>query len=94
MYITTIADSYVQINYSLSLSLIILNCTIFQNILDGHGRPQGGGQEQWCSGGGATGAIAPVPIFQGGAPLQFLNHLFPANFDYILEKLAYYSNYY
>ena len=34
---------------------------------------------QWCSGGGATGAIAPVPIFQGGAPLQFLFHLFLVN---------------
>ena len=49
---------------------------------------------QWCSGGGATGAIAPVPIFQGGAPLQFLFHLFLVNFDYILQKLAYYLNYY
>ena len=45
---------------------------------------------QWCSGSGATGAIAPVPIFQGGAPLQFLFHLFLVNFDYILQKLAYY----
>ena len=49
--------------------------------------------EQWCSGGGATGAIAPVPIFQGGAPLQFLFHLFLVNFDCILQKLAYYLNY-
>ena len=49
---------------------------------------------QWCSGSGATGAIAPVPIFQGGAPLQFLFHLFLVNFDYILQKLAYYLNYY
>ena len=44
---------------------------------------------QWCSGGGATGAIAPVPIFQGGAPLQFLVHLFLVNFAYILQKLAF-----
>ena len=36
--------------------------------------------EQWCSGGGATGTIAPVPIFPGGAPLQFLFHLFLVNF--------------
>ena len=26
---------------------------------------------QWCSGSGATEVIAPVPILQGGAPLQF-----------------------
>ena len=39
-----------------------------------------GTYSQWCSGGGATGAIAPVPIFQGGAPLQFLFHLFLVNF--------------
>ena len=45
--------------------------------------------EQWCSGGGATGAIVPVPIFQGGAPLQFLVHFFLVNFAYILQKLAY-----
>ena len=45
---------------------------------------------QWCSGSGATGAIAPVPIFQGGAPLQFLIHLFLVNFDDILQKLEYY----
>ena len=44
--------------------------------------------KQWCSGSGATGAIAPVPIFQGGAPLQFLVHLFLVNFAYILQKLA------
>ena len=50
------------------------------------------GPNQWCSGSGATGAIAPVPIFQGGAPLQFLLHLFLINFDYILQKLAYYLN--
>ena len=43
---------------------------------------------QWCSGGGATGAIAPVPIFQGGAPLQFLVHFFLVNYAYILQKLA------
>ena len=49
---------------------------------------------QWYSGSGATGAIAPVPIFQGGAPLQFLLHLFLVNFDYILQKLAYCLNYY
>ena len=42
--------------------------------------------KQWCSGGGATGAIAPVPIFQGGAPLQFLIHFFLVNFAYILQK--------
>ena len=36
------------------------------------------------SGGGACGAIAPVPIFKGGAPLQFLSHLFFVNFVYIL----------
>ena len=40
------------------------------------------------SGSGATGAIAPVPIFQGGAPLQFLFHLFFVNFVYVLQKLA------
>ena len=39
------------------------------------------------SGSGVTGAIAPVPIFQGRAPLQFLFHLFLVNFDYILQKL-------
>ena len=39
---------------------------------------------QWCSGSGATGAIAPVPIFHGEAPLQFLVHLFLDNFAYIL----------
>ena len=44
---------------------------------------------QWCSGGGATGAIAPVPIFQGGAPLQFLVHFFLVNYAYILQKLAF-----
>ena len=49
---------------------------------------------QWCSGGGATGAIAPVPIFQDGAPLQFLFHLFLVNFAYILQKLAFDLNYY
>ena len=49
---------------------------------------------QWCSGGGATGAIAPVPISQGGAPLQFLVHLFLVNFAYILKKLALQLNYY
>ena len=43
---------------------------------------------QWYSGGGATGAIAPVPIFQGGAPLQFLVHLFLVNFAYMLQKLT------
>ena len=48
-----------------------------------------GGYKQWCSGGGATGAIAPVPIFQGGAPLQFLVHFFLVNFAYILQKLAF-----
>ena len=45
---------------------------------------------QWCSDSGATGAIAPVPIFQGGAPLQFLFYLFLVNIDYILQKLTYY----
>ena len=45
--------------------------------------------KQWCSGGGATGAIAPVPIFQGGAPLQFLFHLFLVNFAYIFQKLSF-----
>ena len=44
---------------------------------------------QWCSGSGATGAIAPVPIFQGGAPLQFLFLLFPVNFAFILQKLSF-----
>ena len=37
--------------------------------------------KQWCSGGGATGAIAPVPIF--------LSHLFLVNFAYILQKLTF-----
>ena len=41
--------------------------------------------EQWCSG---SGAIPPVPIFQGGAPLQFL---FLVNFAYILQKLTFTS---
>ena len=49
---------------------------------------------EWCSGGGATGAIAPVPIFQGGASLQFLFHLFLVNFAYILQKLSFDSDYY
>ena len=48
---------------------------------------------QWCSGSGASGTIAPVPIFQGGALLQFLFHLCLVNFDYILQKLTYYLNY-
>ena len=41
---------------------------------------------QWCSG---SGAIAPVPMFQGGAPLQFLFHLFLVKFAYILQNLAF-----
>ena len=49
---------------------------------------------QWCSGGRATGAIAPVPVFQGGSPLQFLVHLFLVNFAYILQKLSFDLNYY
>ena len=49
---------------------------------------------QWCSGGGATGAIAPVPIFPGGAALQFLFHLFLVNFAYILQKLSFDLDYY
>ena len=49
---------------------------------------------QWCSGGGATGAIAPVPIFQGGAPLQFLFHLFLVNSADILQKLSFDLDYY
>ena len=52
------------------------------------------GNIQWCSGGGATGAIAPVPIFQGGAPLQFLFHLFLANFADILQRLSFDLDYY
>ena len=44
-------------------------------------------QNQWCSGSGATGAIAPVPIFQGGAPLQFLFLMFLVIFALILQKL-------
>ena len=39
-----------------------------------------------CSG-VVTGAIAPVPIFQGGAPLQFLFLLFLVIFALILQKL-------
>ena len=46
---------------------------------------------QWCSG---SGAIAPVPIFQGGAPLQFLFHLYIVNFAYVLQKLAFDYDYY
>ena len=46
------------------------------------------------SGVGATGAIAPVPVFQGGAPLQFLVHLFLVNFAYILQKLSFDLGYY
>ena len=49
---------------------------------------------QWCSGGGATGAIAPVSISQGGAPLQFPIHVFLGKFAYILQKLAFDLNYY
>ena len=52
------------------------------------------GLMQWCSGGGATGAIAPVPVFQGGAPLQFLFHSFLVNFAYNLQKLSFDLNYY
>ena len=46
---------------------------------------------QWCRDSRTTGAIAPVPILlvQGGAPLQFLFHLFLANFVYILQKLTF-----
>ena len=44
---------------------------------------------QWCSGSGVTGAVAPVPIFQGGAPLQFLVHLLLVNFAYILQELTF-----
>ena len=39
---------------------------------------------QWCS---SSGAIAPVPIFLGGAPLQFLFLLFLVIFALILQKL-------
>ena len=46
---------------------------------------------QWCGGGGA---IAPVSIFQGGAPLQFLIHVFLGKFAYIRQKLAFDLNYY
>ena len=49
---------------------------------------------QWCSGGVATGSIAPVSIFQGEAPLQFLIHVFLGKFAYILQKLAFDLNYY
>ena len=52
------------------------------------------GCRQWCSGGGATGAIAPVPILQGGAPLQFLFDLFLVNFANILQKIALDYDYY
>ena len=45
--------------------------------------------KQWCSGGGATGAIVPVPLFQGGATLQFLFYLFLVNFAYIVQKLIF-----
>ena len=41
-----------------------------------------------------VGAIAPVPIFKGGAPLQFLSHLFLINFAYILQKFAFDLNYF
>ena len=44
------------------------------------------GWTQWCSGSGATGAIAPVPLIQGRAPLQFLFHLFIVNLAYILQN--------
>ena len=43
---------------------------------------------QWCSGSGATEAIASVPILQGRAPLQFLAQLLLVNFAYILQKLT------
>ena len=39
---------------------------------------------QWCSGSGATGAIAPVPIFQGGALLPFL--LLLSKFNLIFDN--------
>ena len=42
---------------------------------------------QWCSGNGVTRAIAPVPLCQGGVPLQFLHHLFDVTVAYILHKL-------
>ena len=48
---------------------------------------------QWCDS-GATGAIAPVPHFKGGAPLQFLFHLFIVHLAYILQKLTFDLNYY
>ena len=44
---------------------------------------------QWCSGSGATGAIVPVPLFQGGVAFQFLFHLIFFNFAYIWKKLTY-----
>ena len=44
-------------------------------------------------GNGGTGAIAPVPLFQGGAPLQSLFHLFLVNFAYILHEVAFDLNY-
>ena len=44
---------------------------------------------QWCSASGATGAIAPVPIFQGGALFQFLFLLFLVIFALILQKLKF-----
>ena len=52
------------------------------------------GSKQWCSGSGATGAIALVPLFRGGAPLQFLFDLFLVNVACILKKLTFYLNYY
>ena len=64
--------------FSLKMTKIMINCS----------------HVQWCSGGGATGAIAPVHLFQGGAPLQFLFHLFLVNFAYIVQKLIFDLNYY
>ena len=42
---------------------------------------------------GSTGTIAPVPLFQCGAPLQFQFHLFLVHLAYILQKLIFFLNY-
>ena len=44
---------------------------------------------QWCRDSRTTGAIAPVPILlvHGGAPLQFLFHLFLVNFVFYLAEI-------
>ena len=83
---TVHVDLYTCMTLYIYYSQIPVMCPVVR----GGGAGVARGLWQWCSGSGATGAIAPVPIFQVGAPPQFLFHLFLVNFDYILQKLAYY----